>query len=108
MAVAMNHVSANTIASSTAANIGRSVRGSSAPAAGTDPGGACSNRRGRFGSVAFNGSPSTTCNAAHARQAPRHPSCASSSVVSGQPIVLANPAMSVMPVITLRARWRYR
>jgi hypothetical protein len=37
------------------------------------------------------------------RQAPRQPRLASRKAESGQPIVLANPAISVIPVIGARA-----
>jgi hypothetical protein len=46
--------------------------------------------------------PTTRCSSAHAKHAPRQPTWASSKVDSGQPTVLAKPAISVMPVITLR------
>jgi len=41
--------------------------------------------------------------AAQPRQAPRHPKCALSSADTGQPSVLAKPAINVMPVIGARA-----
>jgi hypothetical protein len=41
--------------------------------------------------------------AAQPRQAPRHPKLSLSSADSGQPTVLAKPAIRVMPVIGPRA-----
>jgi len=41
--------------------------------------------------------------AAHTKQASRQPYRASMKALSGQPIVLANPAKSVIPVIGARA-----
>ena len=43
------------------------------------------------------------CSAAQIRQASRQPYCASRKAESGQPTVLAKPAISVMPVIGPRA-----
>ena len=41
--------------------------------------------------------------AAHPKQAPRQPNAPSSQAESGQPTVLAKPAIKVIPVIALRA-----
>jgi hypothetical protein len=51
----------------------------------------------------FNGSPIKRFSAAQTRQAPRQPKWASSNADSGQPTVLANPAIRVIPVIGPRA-----
>ena len=48
-----------------------------------------------------------TWTAAHTRQAPRQPIAWSSQAETGHPIVLANPAISVMPVIGTRAPCPY-
>src|SRR5689334_10569127 len=56
----------------------------------------------------FIGRPISRCNAAHPRQAPRQPKALMKMALVGQPIVLANPANSVMPVIALRALRPYR
>ena len=48
-----------------------------------------------------------TCTTAHVMHAPRHPIAWSSHADSGQPIVLAKPAISVMPVIGVRASCPY-
>jgi hypothetical protein len=42
------------------------------------------------------------------KQASRQPYCSSSSADSGQPTVLAKPAISVMPVMLLRESLPYR
>ncbi|MCY1554952.1 hypothetical protein D9M68_915660 [compost metagenome] len=57
------------------------------------------------GKDALSGSPSSRCRPAQHRQAPRQPSSCSSHAVSGQPTVLAKPAIRVMPVMLLRASW---
>ena len=57
--------------------------------------------RGRISRLS--GSPRTRCATAQAKHVPRQPSVASPHAVSGQPTVLAKPAMSVMPVIEDRA-----
>ena len=59
------------------------------------------------GSRRFSGMPSTRCSSAQDRQAPRQPRCASSKVDSGQPTVLAKPAINVMPVMALRESLPY-
>ena len=46
--------------------------------------------------------------AAHAMHATRQPSAPAIQAVSGQPTVLAKPAMSVMPVMGVRAAWPCR
>ena len=114
IAVLTNQVTANTDASTAVVKTGRgrlSAAGAgvdSAPASALSmPGSPCTVGPGSasealFGSEAFSGKPSTRCSPAHAKHAPRQPICASSSVDSGQPTVLAKPAISVMPVIALR------
>ena len=58
---------------------------------------------GNRGSHRFSGSPSSRCSAAQPQQAPRQPHSDSINADSGQPTVLAKPAISVMPVMALRA-----
>ena len=55
------------------------------------------------GNPLCSGRPSTRCSAAQPRQVPRQPNVSSPHCVSGQPTVLAKPAISVMPVMALRA-----
>lgn len=55
-----------------------------------------------FGSHQFRGKPTTWCGPAQTKQACRHAKSVASHVVSGQPTVLAKPAISVMPVVELR------
>ena len=64
-------------------------------------------RRRDLGSNAFSGTPSTRWSAAQVKQAPRQPMCVSRKAESGQPTVLAKPAISVMPVIAPRASRPY-
>ena len=74
---------------------------SSPPASAPSPRAAAAAAR-RAGIMALSGMPRTRCNAAQLKHAPRQPTWLSSSADSGQPTVLANPAISVMPVMTLR------
>ncbi len=108
MAVLMNHTSANTRDSSTAV---RKVPGASTAArigaaVGVSPSGATRSwwigSRDALGTIRFKGMPSAKCSAAQPRQAPRQPHCVSNQADSGQPTVLAKPAIRVMPVIALR------
>ena len=62
---------------------------------------------GALGSHALSGTPSSRCNAAQPKQAPRQPHCTSIHADKGQPTVLANPAISVMPVMAPRAPLPY-
>ncbi len=68
----------------------------------TGCGAGASSTRSR-GSRLCSGSPSTMCKPAHTKQAPRQPRASIHQAVRGQPTVLANPAMRVMPVMALRA-----
>ena len=54
----------------------------------------------------FSGNPTTRWAADQARHVSRQPSSLAPHAVSGQPTVLANPAMSVMPVMAERASVR--
>lgn len=56
-----------------------------------------------FGNQAFNGNATARWISAQPMQASRQPHAASINPESGQPTVLANPAMRVMPVIGPRA-----
>jgi hypothetical protein len=87
---------------------GRGVKGVEAGGvvAGPPAGGAACGGAAR-GNDAFSGSPSSRCRAAQVKQAPRQPNCASSNADSGQPTVLAKPAISVMPVMALRESCPY-
>lgn len=51
----------------------------------------------------FAGKPNSTCKAAQIRQVARQPISWDRNVDTGQPMVDANPAISVMPVMALRA-----
>src|SRR5512143_2588846 len=108
IAVLMNQVAANTNDSSTAVPVEPVAGAASSAAATACAGAAVVASGGAGGSIAFNGSPTTRCSTAQVKQAPRHPSSASSSVLSGQPTVLAKPAINVMPVMTLRESLPYR
>ena len=56
----------------------------------------------------FNGIAATRLSAAQIRHASRQPKASSNHAEAGQPSVLANPAIRVMPVIGARAPWPYR
>lgn len=58
---------------------------------------------GRGNRKRFRGRPTRMCTAAQARQVSRQPMVEMPQAVSGQPTVLAKPAMRVMPVMGLRA-----
>lgn len=58
---------------------------------------------GRGNRKRLSGSPTNMWIAAHAKHVSRQPKCASPQALRGHPIVLANPANSVMPVIEERA-----
>ena len=100
MAPATNQVVANTTASNGMAKRGGGGPSSSAIAALA--GGGAGGTRNRF-----SGSPSTRCSPAQARQAPRQPTTSSSTAETGQPTVLAKPAIRVIPVIGPRAARPY-
>ena len=57
------------------------------------------------GRLAFNGNATSKCSAAQPRHASRQPNSACIQADSGQPTVLAKPAINVIPVIELRAAW---
>ena len=96
MAVELNHVAAKTKASSHSARRdggGPSSTGVASAAAALVP----------FGSHAFSGKATARWISAQPRHASRQPHVTSISPESGQPTVLANPAIRVMPVIGPRA-----
>ena len=114
MAVLVNQVTANTKDSSTVVRSGwagvggADTAGSVAGAAmaSVDGSGAFSAAPAR-GSQPLSGTPTSKCNAAQPAHAPRQPHCVSIQADSGQPTVLANPAINVMPVMAPRAPWPY-
>ena len=111
MAVLMNQVMAKTKASSAPARraldwLKASTAGASADVLPSTGGmSALADASGVFCSKAFSGKPTSRCRAAQLMQAVRQPQCSSSQADSGQPMVLARPAISVMPVIGPRERW---
>src|SRR5690606_39533076 len=110
IAVATNQVIANTSASRTVARApALSPAGASAPgraseadapvfASAVAASAVAGAGRRALGNEALSGRPTNRCRPAQAKQAPRQPNSASSRVVSGQPTVLAKPAIKVMPV----------
>ena len=109
-AVPMNMLTAkNRLSSATSARCGVAAAGCTGggAAAVADGVGADAVGEATRGSSAFSGSPTSRCSAAQPRQAPRQPCWPSIQALSGQPTVLAKPAISVMPVIGLRAAWPY-
>ncbi len=60
------------------------------------------------GNPPLSGKPTSRCKAAQPKHAPRQPHCNSIQADSGQPTVLAKPAIRVMPVMAPRAPWPYR
>ena len=105
IAVLMNQVAANTKASSEprpasgAAAVGvGSARRSATP---TWP----SALTAAWAARQFNGSPTTQVQRRPGQAGAAPADCASSQADSGQPTVLAKPAISVMPVMALRESW---
>jgi hypothetical protein len=91
----------NQVAANTKANIGMAARGGAVglpPGSGAGSGGGARGMRSRL-----SGRQTSRLSAAQMRQAPRQPMRASRKAESGQPIVLANPAINVIPVIGARA-----
>jgi len=99
IAVLTNAIVANTTASSTEARESARRSTSTSMVGGAAALGSTAFARG---SQALSGMPTTTCKAAHVQHAPRQPTRLSSHAESGQPTVLAKPAISVIPVIALR------
>ena len=63
---------------------------------------------GVLDSKLYSGNPKSKCSPAQIKQALRQPHSSSNHAESGQPMVLAKPAIKVMPVIAPRDRWPYK
>ncbi|CRE20850.1 Uncharacterised protein [Bordetella pertussis] len=104
IAVLMNHVAANTKASRAVASpCGPGRAAGRVPSCAAGASGLGVSAATALGSQAFNGRPIIKCKAAQPRHAPRQPNSVSIQAESGQPTVLAKPAISVIPVMAPRA-----